>query len=55
MKTKTKQRLRKMTFLNTHRIKDDKYTRDNKLIEMSKENYDHILAISRGRLRPQHI
>lgn len=44
-----------MTFLNTHRIKDDKYTRDNTFIETSKEKYDHLLAIDRGRLRPQHI
>ena len=48
------QRLRKMTFLNTHRIKDDKYNIENTLIETSK-NYDHIVAITRGRLPPQHI
>jgi hypothetical protein len=49
-----KQRLRKMTFLNTHRLTDDKYKdKDKTFIEKTKNDY--IIAITRGRLRPQHI
>ena len=54
MQTKVKQKMRKMIFLNTHRLENDKYSREKQFIE-KKEDYDHILAISRGRLRPQHI
>jgi len=48
-----KQRLRKMTFLNTHRLSDDKYKDKEKFIEKTKNDY--LIAITRGRLRPQHI
>ena len=47
MTTKRKNRLRKMTFLNTHRLsdtnEDDKYTREKQFIEKHKDDYYNTL------------
>mgnify|MGYP000184893796 CR=1 FL=1 len=58
MTTKRKNRLRKMTFLNTHRLsdtnEDDKYTREKQFIEKHKDDYFITISprVARGRLRP---
>jgi hypothetical protein len=58
MTTKRKNRLRKMTFLNTHRLsdkkEDDKYTRDTEFIDKNKNDYFITISprVARGSLRP---